>query len=82
MHIAPDKEAERPFLPDPAILTGCLLLADRGYPSVAFFEAVAAHAGSFIVRLTRSYDPSIRTAWVEGRRTPVPPHPPDASPRR
>jgi hypothetical protein len=73
VHVAPDKDAERPFLPDPATLTGCLLLADRGYPSVAFFEAVAAHAGSFIVRLTRSYDPSIRTAWIEGRRTPVPP---------
>jgi len=73
VHVAPDKDAERPFLPDPATLTGCLLLADRGYPSVAFFEAVAAHDGSFIVRLTRSYDPWIRTAWVEGRRTPVPP---------
>ena len=32
----------------------------------------AAHSGSFIVRLTRSYDPSIRTAWVEGQRPPVP----------
>lgn len=30
----------------------------------------AAHSGSFIVRLTRSYDPSIRTAWVEGQRPP------------
>jgi hypothetical protein len=39
---------------------------------VAFFEAVAAHGGAFVVRLTRSYDPWIRTAWVEGQRTPVP----------
>ena len=73
VQVAPDKEAERPFLPDPATLTDCLLLADRGYPSVAFFEAVAAHGGAFIVRLTRSYDPWIRNAWVEGQRTPVPP---------
>ena len=72
VQIAPDAQAERPFLPDPATLTDQLLLADRGYPSVAYFEAVAAHGGSFIVRLTRSYDPWIRTAWVEGRRTPVP----------
>jgi hypothetical protein len=72
VQIAPDATAERPFLPDPATLTDQLLLADRGYPSVAYFEAVAAHGGAFIVRLTRNYDPWIRTAWVEGRRTPVP----------
>ena len=72
VQIAPDAQAERPFLPDPATLTNQLLLADRGYPSVAYFEAVAAHGGAFIVRLTRSYDPWIRTAWVEGQRTPVP----------
>ena len=42
VQIAPDREAERPFLPDPATLTGCLLLADRGYPSVPYFEAVQA----------------------------------------
>jgi hypothetical protein len=72
VQIAPDAQAERPFLPDPASVTDQLLLADRGYPSVAYFEAVAAHGGSFIVRLTRSDDPWIRTAWVEGRPTPVP----------
>lgn len=53
-------------------LTDQLQLADRGYPSVAYFEAVAAHGGTFIVRLTRSYDPWIRAAWMEVRRTSVP----------
>ena len=72
VQIAPDAQAERPFLPEPATLTDQLLLADRGYPSVAYFEAVAAHGGAFIVRLTRSYDPWIRAAWVEGQRAPVP----------
>ena len=71
VQIAPDATAERPFLPDPATLTDQLLLADRGYPSVAYFEAVRASGGSFIVRLTRSYDPWIRTAWVEGQRRAV-----------
>jgi hypothetical protein len=71
VQIAADAQAERPFLPDPATLTDQLLLADRGYPSVAYFEAVRASGGSFIVRLTRSYDPWIRTAWVEGQRTAV-----------
>ena len=72
VQLAPDAQAERAFLPDPATLTDRLLLADRGYPSVAYFEAVAAHRGAFVIRLTRTYDPWIRTAWVEGRRTRVP----------
>ena len=72
VQIAPDAKAERPFLPEASTLTNQLLLADRGYPSVAYFEAVAAHGGAFIVRLTRSYDPWVRTAWVEGQRTPLP----------
>ena len=62
--IAPDAKAERPFLPAPATLTDQLRLADRGYPRVAYFEAVAAHGGSFIVRLTRSDDLWVRAAWV------------------
>jgi len=68
VQIAPDADAERPFLPDPSTLKDCLLLADRGYPSVPYFEAVHAQGGSFIVRLTRSYDPWVRTAWVDGHR--------------
>jgi hypothetical protein len=68
VQIAPDADAERPFLPDPSTLTDRLLLADRGYPSVPYFEAVRDHGGSFIVRLTRSYDPWVRTAWIDGRR--------------
>jgi Transposase DDE domain len=68
VQLAPDADAERQFLPDPATLKGRLLLADRGYPSVPYFEAVREQGGSFIVRLTRSYDPWVRTAWVNGRR--------------
>ena len=67
IQIAPDAEAERQFLPDPATLTDRLLLADRGYPSVAYFEAVRAAGGAFIVRLSRSHDPWVRRAWVAGQ---------------
>src|SRR6266545_3797589 len=45
-----------------------LLLADRGYPSVPYFEAVRERGELHRVRLTRSYDPWVRTAWVNGRR--------------
>jgi hypothetical protein len=69
--IAPDAHAERPFLPDPTTLRDQLLLADRGYPGVDYFEAVDAHGGSFIIRLTRTYDPEVRAAWVNGRRVRV-----------
>ncbi len=72
VQVAPDQDPEGQFLPDPATLTDCLLLADRGYPSVAYFEAVRAQGGFFIVRLTRSYDPWVCAAWVEGERTAVP----------
>jgi Transposase DDE domain len=70
--IAPDAQAERPFLPEPATLRDRLLLADRGYPGVDYFEAVTASGGSFIIRLTRTYDPWVRAAWIDGRRRRVP----------
>jgi hypothetical protein len=72
IHLAPDCEAERQFLPDPATLTDCLLLADRGYPSVPYFEAVRAHGGAFIIRLSARHDPYVGAAWTHGRRLAVP----------
>jgi Transposase DDE domain len=69
--LAPDAQAERPFLPDPATLRGRLLLADRGYPGVDYFDAVTANDGAFVIRLTRAYDPQVCAAWIDGRRVPV-----------
>lgn len=71
VHVTPDTDAERPFLPAPEAVAGCLVLADRGYPAVAYFEAVTAQGGAFIVRLTRSHDPWICAVWVDGQRRPV-----------
>lgn len=68
VELAPDTQAERDFLPKPSTLKDKLLLADRGYPSVRYFEAVHAQGGSFLVRLTRSYNPWVHAAWVEGKR--------------
>ena len=68
VEIAPDCEAERQFLPEPSTLKHRLLLADRGYPSTKYFEAVRENGGSFIVRLSRSHDPWVRAAWVDGSR--------------
>jgi hypothetical protein len=72
VQIAPDKEAERQFLPDPSTLQDRLLLADRGYPGVEYFEAVRDHGGAFIMRLSRAHDPWVRAAWVDGKRLALP----------
>lgn len=72
VQLAPDKEAERRFLPAASTLKDRLLLADRGYPGVDYFEAVDEEGGAFIVRLTRSYDPWVRAAWIDGKRVPLP----------
>src|SRR5262249_25525159 len=61
----------RQFLPDPSTLTDRLLLADRGYPGVNYFEAVREQGGSFIVRLSRSHNPWVRAAWIDGKRVPL-----------
>ena len=68
VEIAPDKEAERQFLPAASTLKDRLLLADRGYPAADYFEAVDKEGGSFIMRLSRSHDPWVRAAWVDGTR--------------
>jgi hypothetical protein len=72
VQLAPDKEAERQFLPEPSTLKDRLLLADRGYPDIKYFQAVQEHGGSFIVRLSRSHDPWVQTAWINGKRAPLP----------
>jgi hypothetical protein len=72
VQIAPDKEAERQFLPKASTLKDRLLLADRGYPSVDYFETVDEEGGAFIVRLSRSHDPWVRAAWIDGKRVVLP----------
>jgi len=72
VQIAPDKEAERQFLPHPSTLKDRLLLADRGYSGVEYFEAVREQGGAFIMRLSRSHDPWVRAAWVDGKPIVLP----------
>lgn len=69
--VAPDSKAERQFLPEPATLKDHLLLADRGYPSISYFEDVDQHGGAFIMRLSRGHDPWVVDAWVDGQRVQV-----------
>ena len=71
VRIAADSEAERQFLPAPKDLRDKLLLADRGYPSMAYFTAVNENCGSYVIRLTRSTDPWVLNAVLGGRRWPL-----------
>jgi hypothetical protein len=66
--LAPDAEPERPFLPEPALLRGKLLLADRGYCGAKYFHAVHQHGGHFIVRVTKSFDLWVVAEWRGNRR--------------
>jgi len=69
--LAADKEAERQFLPEPGELRNKLLLADRGYPSLKYFVDLCRAGASFIVRLTRSYDPWVLCCFAKGKPHPL-----------
>lgn len=70
--LAPDKEAERQFLPLPGELKGKLLLADRGYPSVDYFKALDDAGANFLMRLPKGFNPDVLAYYSKsGRRYPV-----------
>lgn len=68
--LAPDKDAERDFLPEPKDLAGKLLLADRGYPSLEYFEQVVAAGGFFLMRATSNMNPRVHRVRGPGGRLP------------
>ena len=68
--LAPDKQAERDFLPKPEQLKGKLLLADRGYPCLDYFEQVIAAGGFFLMRIKTDVNPKILAVHGGGRRRP------------
>lgn len=62
IELAPDKEAERHFLPDPETLEGCLLLGDRALQDKVYFIDIDAANGYFIIRGTKNIKPTILEA--------------------
>lgn len=69
-HLAPDKDAERHFLPAPQELKNKLLLADRGYPSLEYFEQVIAAGGFFLMRAKSDMNPRVLIVRGPGGRLP------------
>ena len=70
VHLAPDAEGERQFLPAPGDLRRKLLLADRGYLDVASCRRVHRAGGSVIVRCQTGINPVVVRALVGGRERP------------
>ncbi len=54
-------------MPEPEELRHKLLLAHSGYPSVLYFDALAEHNASFIIRLTRGYKPWVLAVYGKGQ---------------
>ena len=68
--LAPDKEAERTFLPRPEDLTGKLLLADRGYQSLDYWQQLTAAGAFFVMRGKSDLNPHVlRVRGPGGRLT-------------
>ncbi len=70
--LAPDKESERLYLPDPTTLSGSLLLADRGYPSWGYLAKVRDAGGAFIMRITGSINPAVIGFYRNGELVDLP----------
>jgi len=68
--VAPDKVAEGKFLPPAGALRDKLLLADRGYESLDYWEQVHRKGGFFIIRGKKTLNPwLLRVRGHRGRLT-------------
>jgi hypothetical protein len=63
--LAPDKESERHFRPDPESLKGRLALEDRAFQDKKYFIDINKAGGFFIIRGTKNITPVILEAYDE-----------------
>jgi hypothetical protein len=67
--LTPDTTNEQAFLPEPATLTGSLLLADRGYIDLHYLRRVQDAGGFCLIRAKAGMNPQILEAFREdGKR--------------
>jgi hypothetical protein len=67
--LTPDTTAEQTFLPEPASLQACLLLADRGYLDLHYLQRVVQQGGFFRIRAKVGLNPQVIEAFREdGKR--------------
>jgi hypothetical protein len=63
--LTPETTNEQAFLPEPATLTGSLLLADRGYLDLDYLRRVAQARGFCIIRAKAGMHPQVVEAFRE-----------------
>lgn len=63
--LAPDKESEKHFRPDPESLRGRLALEDSGYQDKSYLNEIDRAGGSYIIRGTKNINPLILEAYDE-----------------
>lgn len=69
LHLTPDTAPERADLPSPETLTGCLLLADRGYFQWAYLDDLDQHGAFFALRAYTTINPQVVQAFDgQGKR--------------
>src|SRR5437870_9789500 len=67
--LTPDTTTEQAFLPEPASLQACVLLADRGYLDLHYLQRVVQQGGCFIIRAKAGLNPQVIEAFREdGKR--------------
>src|SRR5438552_327301 len=67
--LTPDTTTEQAFLPEPASLQACLLLADRGYLDLHYLQRVVQQGGFFLIRAKAGMNPQVIEAFREdGKR--------------
>src|SRR5256714_14313478 len=67
--LTPDTTTEQAFLPEPASLQACLLLADRGYLVLRYLRRLQDAGGFFSIRAKAGMNPQVVEAFREdGKR--------------
>lgn len=63
--LTPDTASERDYLPEPQTLSGCLLLVDRGYFDLEWFQDLQDAGGFYIARCKNNINPIVVSAHRE-----------------
>lgn len=67
--LTPDTTSEQAFLPAPASLQACLLLADRGYLDLHYLQRVVHQGGFLLIRAKAGMNPQVVEAFRDdGKR--------------
>jgi hypothetical protein len=62
--LTPDTFGEQAELPEPESLSGCLLLADRGYFSLSYVRQMMQAGARFVLRTKANINPQVVTAYI------------------